>query len=73
VLALVATTAGSDLIPEVAAARLPAPIAAAVMDQTDVVRLLPGPAEGSPAVPAYAYPSPPPAPSATLRATAPGG
>ena len=56
VLALVATTAGSDLIPEVAAARLPVPIAAAVMDQTDVVRLLPGPAEGSPAVPAYASP-----------------
>ena len=54
-LALTTTTAGSDLVPEVASARLPVPIAAAVLDQIEVVRLLPGPAGGSPAVPAYAY------------------
>ena len=56
VLALVATTATSDLVPEVRAARLPVPIAAAVMDQVEGVRLLPGSGEDSPAVPAYAYP-----------------
>jgi acyl-CoA synthetase (NDP forming) len=54
VLALTTTTAGSDLVPEVSAARLPEPVAAAVLDQIEVVRLLPSPAEGSPAVPAYA-------------------
>ena len=54
-LALTTTTAGSDLVPEVGAARLPVPIAAAVLDQIEVVRLLPGPGEDSPAVPAYAY------------------
>jgi acyl-CoA synthetase (NDP forming)/GNAT superfamily N-acetyltransferase len=56
VLAVTATTATSDLVAEVCAARLPVPIAAAIMDQTEAVRLLPGPDEGSPAVPAYAYP-----------------
>ena len=56
VLALAATTATSGLAPEVRAARLPVPIAAAVMDQVEVVRLLPGPDEHSPAVPAYAHP-----------------
>ena len=56
VLALTATTATSDLVREVCAARLPVPVAAAVMDQVEAVRLLPGPEEGSPAVPAYAYP-----------------
>ncbi len=56
VLALAASTATSDLVPEVRAARLPVPIAAAVMDQVEGVRLLPGPGEDSPAVPAYAYP-----------------
>ncbi len=56
VLALTATTAGGDLVPEVAAARLPVPIAAAVMDQVEVVRLLPGPDRDSAPVPAYAYP-----------------
>jgi acyl-CoA synthetase (NDP forming)/GNAT superfamily N-acetyltransferase len=56
VLALTATTAAGDLVPEVGAARLQVPIAAAVMDQVEVVRLLPGPGEDSPAVPAYAYP-----------------
>ena len=56
VLAVTATTATSDLVAEVCAARLPVPIAAAIMDQTEAVRLLPGPDEDSPAVPAYAYP-----------------
>ena len=56
VLVLTATTATSDLIPEVRAPRLPVPIAVAVMDQVEAVRLLPGLEEGSPAVPAYAYP-----------------
>ncbi len=56
VLALTATTAISDLAPEVHAARLPVPIAAVVMDQVEAVRLLPGPDAESPAVPAYAYP-----------------
>jgi acyl-CoA synthetase (NDP forming)/GNAT superfamily N-acetyltransferase len=56
VLAVTATTATSDLVAEVCAARLPVPVAAAIMDQTEAVRLLPGPAEDSAAVPAYAYP-----------------
>ena len=56
VLALTATTATSDLVPEVQAARPPVPIAATVMDQVEAVRLLPGPGEDDPAVPAYAYP-----------------
>jgi len=56
VLALTATSAISDLAPEVHAARLPVPIAAVVMDQVEAVRLLPGPDEESPPVPAYAYP-----------------
>jgi acyl-CoA synthetase (NDP forming)/GNAT superfamily N-acetyltransferase len=56
VLALTATTAAGDLVPEVCAARLPVPVAAAVMDQVEAVRLLPGQDQDSPAVPAYAYP-----------------
>jgi acyl-CoA synthetase (NDP forming) len=56
VLALTATTATSDLVPEVQAARLPVPVAAAVMDQAEVVRMLSSPREDSPDVPAYAYP-----------------
>jgi acyl-CoA synthetase (NDP forming) len=56
VLVLTATTATSDLVPEVRAARLPVPIAAAVMDQVEAVRLLSDPDEDSRAVPAYAYP-----------------
>ena len=56
VLALTVTTATGDLVPEVQAARVPVPIAAAVMDQVEVVRLLPGLGEDSPDVPAYAYP-----------------
>ena len=55
VLALTAPSAGSDPVPEVPAARLPVPIAAAVLDQVEVVRLLGGPGEDSLAVPAYAY------------------
>jgi hypothetical protein len=55
VLALTTTTAGSDLVPEVGAARLPVPIAAAAMALLEVVRLLSGPGGGSPAVPACAY------------------
>ena len=56
VLALTAATAAGNLVSEVSAARLPVPIAAAVMDQVEVVRLLQGPGEDPPAVPAYAYP-----------------
>jgi acyl-CoA synthetase (NDP forming)/GNAT superfamily N-acetyltransferase len=56
VLALTATTAAGDLVPEVAAARLPVPIAAAVMDQVEAVRMLTGPGGHGPPVPAYAYP-----------------
>ena len=55
VLALTATTAGSDLVPAVAEARVPVPVAAAVLDQVEVVRLLRGPGEDSRPVPAYAY------------------
>ncbi len=55
VLALTTASAGGDPVPEVPAARLPVPIAAAVLDQVEVVRLLRGPGEDSPAVPAYAY------------------
>ena len=56
VLVLTATTATSDLVPEVRAPRLPVPIAVAMMDQVEAVRLLPGLEEGSSTVPAYAYP-----------------
>ena len=56
VLALTATTATSDLVPEVRAARLPVPVAAVVMDQVEAVRLLRSPNEDDRAVPAYAYP-----------------
>ena len=56
VLALTAATAAGDPVPEVAAARLPVPIAAAVMDQVEAVRMLTGPGGDGPAVPAYAYP-----------------
>ena len=56
VLALTITTAAGDLVPEVQATQLPVPIAAAVMDQVEVVRLLPSPDGDSPDIPAYAYP-----------------
>ena len=55
VLALTTASAGLDLVPEVPAARLPVPIAAAVLDQVEVVRLLRAPGGDSPAVPAHAY------------------
>jgi acyl-CoA synthetase (NDP forming)/GNAT superfamily N-acetyltransferase len=55
VLALTTTTAGGNLVPEVGAARLPVPIAAAVLDQTEVIRLLSCPGADSAPVPAYAY------------------
>ena len=48
VLALTTTSAGSDPAPEVPAARLPVPIAATVLGQVEVVRLLRGPGEDSP-------------------------
>ena len=54
-LALSTTTAGSHPIPEVSAARLTVPIAAAILDQIGAVRHLPDEREDSPAVPAYAY------------------
>ena len=56
VLALTITTATSDLVPEMCAARPPVPIAVAVMDQVEAVRLLPGQGEDASAIPAYAYP-----------------
>ena len=56
VLALTITTATSDLVPEVRAARLPVTIAVAVMDQVEAVRLLSDPGEYPSAMPAYAYP-----------------
>ena len=56
VLALTATTAIGDLVPEVCNARLPVPIAATVMDQVEAVRLLRSPNEDDRSVPAYAYP-----------------
>jgi len=55
VLALTTTTAVGDPAPEVAAARLPVPVAVAVMDQVEAVRTLTG-RGGGPAIPAYAYP-----------------
>ncbi len=56
VLALTATTAVGDPVPEVGTARLLVPIAAAVMDQVEAVRTLTGPGGDGPPVPAYAYP-----------------
>jgi acyl-CoA synthetase (NDP forming)/GNAT superfamily N-acetyltransferase len=51
-----------DLIPAIAAARLPVPVAAVVLDQPEAVRLLPAGGPGDPAggaegsLPVYAYP-----------------
>ena len=56
VLALTATTATSDLVPEVRDARLRVPVAAVLMDQVEAVRLLRSPNEDDRAIPAYAYP-----------------
>ena len=55
------------LVPEVAAARLPLPVAAAVMDQLEKVRLLPSPDADCRAVPAYAYRRPRPQRRRALR------
>jgi acyl-CoA synthetase (NDP forming)/GNAT superfamily N-acetyltransferase len=52
---LVVQHLSADLIPVLTAARLPVPVAAVVLDQSEAVRLLPGDG-GGPAVPAYAYP-----------------
>jgi acyl-CoA synthetase (NDP forming)/GNAT superfamily N-acetyltransferase len=56
VLALTTTTAAGDPAPEVTAARLAVPVAVAVMDQVEAVRLLRGTGGADPGVPAYAYP-----------------
>jgi acyl-CoA synthetase (NDP forming)/GNAT superfamily N-acetyltransferase len=54
-IAVVVRHATADLLPVLAAARLPVPAAAVVLDQPETVRLLRG--DGSaPPVPAYAYP-----------------
>ena len=55
VLALTTTTAGGELGSEIATARVPVPVAAAVLDQVEVVRLLRAPGTDTPAVPAYGY------------------
>ena len=58
VIALVVRRGPADLIPALAAGRLPVPVAAVVLGQPEAIRLLPGdgtgPGGGS--VPAYAYP-----------------
>ncbi len=73
VLALAATTATSDLVPEVRAARVPVPIVAAVMDQVEGVRLRQARARTPPPSPPTPTPNPRPARSATPRVTARGG
>jgi acyl-CoA synthetase (NDP forming)/GNAT superfamily N-acetyltransferase len=45
-----------DLIPAIATARLPVPVAVVVLDQPEAVRLLPGGEPGDASLPAYAYP-----------------
>src|SRR5271157_2776716 len=52
-IAVVVRAAATNLLPVLAAARLPVPVVAVVLDQPEAVRLLPG---GGPGVPAYAYP-----------------
>ena len=55
VIALVVRRGPADLIPVLAAGRLPVPVAAVVLGQPEAIRLLPG--DGTaPSVPAYAYP-----------------
>ena len=55
VIALVVRRGPADLIPVLAAERLPVPVAAVVLGQPEAIRLLPG--DGTaPSVPAYAYP-----------------
>jgi acyl-CoA synthetase (NDP forming) len=55
VIALTVLTAASDLVPVLQEVRLPVPLAAVVLDQSEAIRTLPG-TGGGPAVPAYAYP-----------------
>src|SRR5262245_65122276 len=55
VIAVVVPTAASDLVPALRAVRLPVPLAAVILDQSESVKVLPA-ADGGPAVPAYAYP-----------------
>jgi len=55
VIALVVRHAPADLVPVLTAGGLPVPVAAAVLDQPEAVRLLRAGGAG-PAVPAYAYP-----------------
>ena len=55
VIALVVRRGPADLIPVLAAERLPVPVAAVVLGQPEAIRLLPGDGTG-PSVPAYAYP-----------------
>jgi len=55
VIALTVPTAASDLIPVLQEVRLPVPLAAVVLDQSEAIRTLPT-TGGGPAVPAYAYP-----------------
>ncbi len=55
VIAVVVRSASADLLPVLTATRLPVPVTAVVLDQPEVVRLLPG-EDAGPAVPAYAYP-----------------
>ena len=55
VLALTTMTAGGGLGSEIANARVPVPVAAAVLDQVEVVRLLRARGTDIPAVPAYGY------------------
>ena len=54
-IAVVVRSASADLLPVLAATRLPVPVTAVVLDQPEAVRLLPG-EDACPAVPAYAYP-----------------
>jgi acyl-CoA synthetase (NDP forming)/GNAT superfamily N-acetyltransferase len=58
VIALVVRHLSADLLPVLAAARLPVPVTAVVLDQPEAVRLLPGDGGGPDhgTVPAYAYP-----------------
>ena len=55
VIALTVPTAASDLVPVLQEVRLPVPLAAVVLDQSEAIRTLPA-TGGGPAVPAYAYP-----------------
>jgi acyl-CoA synthetase (NDP forming)/GNAT superfamily N-acetyltransferase len=56
ILALTVPTAVADLAPVACSAAVAKPLALTVLDQAEVVRLLPGAPEGRAPVPAYAYP-----------------